>query len=64
MTVKVIHHGEQELRRLVCDRCGAVLEFARADVQSEPQYNDNGEYAGERRWIDCPQCCSQALVKE
>jgi DNA-directed RNA polymerase subunit RPC12/RpoP len=64
MTVKIISHGEQEVRRLVCERCGSVLEFARTDVQSEPQYNEDDDYAGERRWIDCPKCNSQAIVKE
>ncbi|BBO33383.1 hypothetical protein PLANPX_2995 [Lacipirellula parvula] len=63
MTVKIIGRGEREVRRVTCDRCGSVLEFSGADVQSEPQYNGDGEYAGERRWIDCPQCSSQVSTE-
>jgi hypothetical protein len=51
MTVKIIGRGEQDVRRVTCDRCGSGN-----DVRSEPEYNIDGDYAGERRWIDCPRC--------
>lgn len=37
MAVRIVGHGEQEVRRVTCDRCNAVLEFAKSDVQTEPQ---------------------------
>ena len=57
MAVRIIGHGEQDVRRATCGRCGAVLEFAKSDVLTEPRY-DAGEYAGERKWINCPKCNS------
>jgi hypothetical protein len=62
MAVRIVGHGEQDVRRVTCERCHAVLEFAKSDVLVEPQYDDAGEYAGERRWIDCPKCNSQVEI--
>ena len=59
MAVRIVGHGEQDVRRTTCGRCDAVLEFAKSDVLTEPRYNDAGEYASERQWIDCPKCNSQ-----
>ena len=64
MAVRIVGHGEQDVRRVTCGRCNAVLEFAKGDVLTEPQYDDADEYAGERRWIDCPKCNSQVELTE
>jgi len=62
MTVRIVGHGEQDVRRVTCGRCSGVLEYGKNDVMSEPKYDTAGDYAGERRWIDCPQCTSQVKV--
>jgi hypothetical protein len=64
MSVRIVGHGEQDVRRVTCERCQAVLEFAKGDVRNEPQYDAADEYAGERRWIDCPKCNSQVPVTD
>ena len=63
MTVKIIGRGEQEVWRVSCGQCGAVLEYGRMDMKSEPQYGEEGDYVGESRWIDCPGCGSRVSVK-
>ncbi len=62
MAVKIVGHGQQEVRQVTCGQCGAVLEYGQSDVQSEPQYGDEGEYVCERRWIDCPGCSSPVTL--
>lgn len=59
MTVRIVGHGEQDVRRVTCGRCSGVLEYSKNDVLSEPRYDSAGDYDGERRWIECPQCTSQ-----
>ena len=64
MTVRIVGHGEQEVRRVICGRCSGILEYGKSDVLSEPRYDITGDYDGERRWIAYPQCKSQVELAD
>lgn len=64
MVVKVIDPGPDPkvVKQVVCQNCGAKLEYVPNDVKSQ-SVHDYGGGSDTYCWIDCPQCAKKVTVR-
>ena len=57
MAIKVIKDGPDTsvVKQVVCNHCGATLEYTPIDVQQR-SYMDYGGDTATSYWINCPKC--------
>lgn len=62
--VKIIKHGSEQ-REITCKECGALLSYVPSDVHRlEYRKGLYGAFAGEKRYIVCPDCSSNVIISQ
>lgn len=62
MAVEVVGEAADQKLRVNCGNCLAVLEYVRADIQSQTLF-DMAEYSGNYHYVTCPRCRQQIAAK-
>jgi hypothetical protein len=63
MAIKIIKDGPDPsvVKEVVCDNCGATLEYAPIDVRHRDYVDYGGDY-DTSYWIDCPKCSANSVL--
>lgn len=64
MAVKVIKvkPAKSVVKRVVCDNCGATLEYTPQDLK-ERHGTDYGGGPDGAEWVDCPNCQKPVILR-
>ena len=60
--VKQAEPHKSVIKEVICQNCGATLEYTPNDVQSDKWKDISGGSAG-KEWVNCPNCGKEAVTR-
>lgn len=60
--VKIVGRDESAVKRITCRKCATILEYTLSEVKEQHGTDYSGGPDG-RKWVDCPNCGGQAVIR-